>query len=223
MTPRPASPLARPAGAGALPVAAGLGDSRPSAGARARPPVRQAVAARHQPLLRRCRLGRPGGRRAFDAIRHPRGRALPPGAGARHRDGARLDRPAAGHDRRRRGQDGAGGRRGAHRPVARLSRRAAVAGGAQGRQRGRADRALHGDRPGDAADRLLPADRGRRHCAVARLLGALRRHRQCRGGQGGAVQPLPHARRRRRHRPGPGRGSHHALYRQRRPHRGRSR
>ena len=93
----------------------------------------------------------------------------------------------------------------------------------EGRERGRADRALHGGLAGDAADRLLSADGGGRHSAVARLLGALRRHRQCRGDQGGAVQPLPHARRRLRHRQGPRRGAHHALHRQRRPHRGRSR
>ena len=107
--------------------------------------------------------------------------------------------------------------------VAGLPRGAAVARRAEGRQRGRADRALRGGREGDAADRLLPADGGGRHPAVARLLGALRRDRQCRGDQGGAVQPLPHARCRLRHRQRPRRGAHHALHRQRRSHRGRSR
>ena len=100
-----------------------------------------------------------------------------------------------------------------------LSRRAAVLRRDQGRERGRADRALHRRRPGDAADRLLPADRRRRHPAVAQLLGPVRRDRQRGRHQGRAVQPLSHARRGLRHRPGPRRGPHHALHRQRRPHR----
>src|SRR6185503_14879041 len=45
------------------------------------------------------------------------------------------------------------------RAVDGLPRGAAVACRAQGRERGRADRALHRRRPGDAAGRLLSADR----------------------------------------------------------------
>ena len=70
----------------------------------------------------------------------------------------------------------------------------------KGAQRGRADRALHGGREGDAAGRLLPADRGRRHPAVARLLARFAAIDNVVADQGRAVQPLPHARRRLRHR-----------------------
>ena len=89
--------------------------------------VRPRLAAGAHPLLHRCRRRRACGRRAFDAVRDPRGRALPAGAGAGGRDRQRLDRSAAGHDRRRDRQDRPGRRGSAHGAIARLSRRAAVA------------------------------------------------------------------------------------------------
>ena len=126
--------------------------------------VRPRLAAGADALLHRCRRRRACGRRARDAVRDPRGRALPPGAGARRRDRRGLDRTAARHDRRRDRQDRAGRRGGAHGAIARLSRRAAVARRHEGRQRGRARSSIaRAVAARDAADRLLPADGGRRH------------------------------------------------------------
>ena len=145
---------------------------------------------------------------------------LPARAGAGGRDGAELGPAAAGDDRRRDRQDRPGPGRGAHGARPGLSRRAAWPQRDEGRERGRADRALQRRRGGDAADRLLPADGGRRHPAVAQLLDALRGHRQRRRHQGRALQSLRHARCRVRRRGGRRRGARHALYRQRRSHRG---
>ena len=101
-----------------------------------------------------------------------------------------------------------------------LSRRAPGPQRHEGGQRGRADRPLQRRGGRDAADRLLPAGRRRRHPPVAQLLDALCRHRQRGRHQGGAIQSLRHAgcrlRRCRRGR----RGTRHALHRQRRSHRG---
>ena len=49
----------------------------PPARARREPAARRAPAAGADPLLPRCRRGRPRGRRPHDAVRDPRGRALP--------------------------------------------------------------------------------------------------------------------------------------------------
>ena len=111
--------------------------------------------------------------------------------------------------------------RGADRARPRLSRRAALARRAQGRDRGRADRACAGDRARDPAGRLLSAARGRRHRAAGVVLAPLCGHRQRRRHQDRAVQSLPHARRRARRGRGRRRRPRHALYRQRRSHRAR--
>ena len=73
----------------------------------------------------------------------------------------------------------------------------------------------------DAAGRLLPADRRRRHRAAGGLLAPLCRHRQRHRDQDGALRPLPHARRGARRGRGRRRGPRHAVHRQRRPHRAR--
>ena len=104
----------------------------------------------------------------------------------------------------------------------RLSRGPALARRHEGRERGRADRACAGRRAGNSAGRLLPSARRRRHRAAGVVLAPLRRDRQCRRDQDGAVQPLPHPRRRARRRRGRRGRSRHALHRQRRPHRARS-
>ena len=118
-------------------------------------------------------VGRARGRRPHHAVRDPRRRALPAGAGARDAHRGRMDAAApsvmiAGVA----GRTDAGGAGGADRARPRLPRGAAVARRHEGRQRGRADRACAGRRAGNAAGRLLPAARRRRHRAAGRRSGA---------------------------------------------------
>ena len=140
------------------------------------PPARRAAPARLDALLPRCRRGRPGGGRAFDAVRDPRRRPLRAGARARRAHRARMDRAARCDDRRAGRPHRAGRRRGAGRARPRLPRRHAVAGGDEGRVDRRTDRALRGRGASHAAGGLLPAAGGRRH-------------RTCRRRSGGASPP----------------------------------
>ena len=189
-------------------------DPGASARARRQPQARCAPPARAQPLLSRCRLGRPRGRRAHDAIRDPRCRALPAGARARDAHRERVGEDAAGHDRGACRAHRAGRRRGAGRARPRLSRRTAVARRHEGRERGRADRACRSDRARNPAGRILSPARRRRHRAAGLVLAAVRRDRERRRDQDRAVQPLSHARRGARRGRGGRRGPHHALHRQ---------
>ena len=133
--------------------------------------------------------------------------------------GRERGRAAAGHDRGPGRPDRAGPARGRHRARPRLPCRPAQPRGAEGRVRGRADRALRARRRRNPAGGLLSATGGRRRGAAGRLLAPLRRDRQRRRDQDRAVQPLPHAGRDPRRGRGGRRAPHHALDRQRRPHR----
>ena len=117
-----------------------------------------------------------------------------------------LDEAAAGDDRRRDRQDGAGRRGGAHRRVRSATTpccwASAPCAGASEDELIEHCAAVAREMP---TDRLLPADGGRRHSAVARLLDALCRPRQRHRHQGRALQPLQDAGRglRRGRRPAP--------------------
>ena len=76
------------------------GRPRPSAGARRRPRPRYRPSARADALLHRRRRRRACGRCPHHAIRHPRSRAVPAGAGTGRGDRGGLDEPSAGAGRR---------------------------------------------------------------------------------------------------------------------------
>ncbi len=88
-------------------------------------------------LLLRCGRGRRGRRRPHHAVRDPGGRPARARAAARRAGGRGPrgpGRPPAAEDRRRRGKDGAGGRRGDARARPRLRRGAAEPGRAAARR-----------------------------------------------------------------------------------------
>ena len=182
-------------------------------------PIRPRLAARALALLHRCRRRRARGRRARHAVPDPRSRPLPAGAGAGGRDRASwTERPLVMIA-------GVIGRTAQASSEARIARalgyHAVLLG--LGAMKGASEdeliehcSAVAGEMP-LIGFYLQPAVGGIRLSRA--LLDALCRDRQRGRHQGGAVQPLRHARRRLRRRRRRRRGARHALHRQRRSHR----
>ncbi len=182
------------------------GPRDPGASARARrgAPARPAPPARADALLRRRRRRRPRGRRAHDAVRDPRRRAVRAGARSPPMDAATgwTDRPLRDDRRRLRPHRAGACARRAPPSASAITPACSASPRCKGASDGRDPRPLRARSP--TRSRWSASICSRRSAASIStpILAALLRDRQRRGDQGRAVQPLPHARRRARRRRG---------------------